>query len=394
MQTNPEWAYLIDQYLNDRLSRAELRRLLQIAAERGDEEGLTQALRAQWDAGRQEPDHSGIDWQAKVKEILAGAQQADPVVMPHRSPVRRFRAIAAAACLAMLLGLGGYRIWLQHKTSVAAIGSAPLTAEISPGHTGAILTLSDGRQIVLDSAANGNLASQGGSEVIKENGQLHYQHLTAATETVYNTMTTPRGRQYALVLPDGTRVWLNAASSLQYPTAFRGTDRTVTLNGEGYFEVAPDAGKPFRVQVNGMKVEVLGTSFNIQSYEEEAGVTTSLLSGSVRLSSGSHEQLLRPGQQAIVRRGTDTAIEVHPADMNGVLAWKNGYFQFGHTSMAMIMRQLERWYNIQVHYQGKIPEREFYGEMERSLPLSSILHFLEKNHIHFTLNGNQLTVYE
>ena len=400
METNPDWNYLIDRYMHDRLTREELQLLLRKAAAREDTPELTKALKDQWDQGKEGPVVFNADHQVRLQELFENDRNERAIHTPLQSPirVRTIRAAAVAACLLLLAGSIGYRLWRSGSSSVSTEPIQTATqrsADVQPGYTGAILTLANGQHLVLDSTANGRLAIQGTSEVIQQGGQLSYRNsLSGSAEIVYNTINTPRGRQYVLQLPDGSRVWLNAASSLQYPTAFSGKDRTVTLNGEAYFEIAPDAARPFIVQVNGIKVDVLGTSFNIKSYDDEPSIEASLLSGAIRLRSGAHQQQLKPGQQALVQKETPAVITIRNADEAGVLAWKNGYFQFGHTSVPLIMKQLERWYNIQVHYQGKIPEREFYGEMERSLPLSSILQFLGKNHIHFIQQDHQLTVYE
>lgn len=408
METNPDWNYLIDRYMHDRLTREELQLLLKMAAAREDNPELTKALKDQWDQGKEEPVVFNAEHRVRLQELFENDRKERALHSPLSRALhppfsshirtRTIRAAAVAACLLLLAGSIGYRLWQPGPSSASTEPiqtTAQRSADVQPGYTGAILTLANGEHIVLDSAANGRLAIQGNSEVIQQGGQLSYHSsLSGSAETVYNTINTPRGRQYVLQLPDGSRVWLNAASSLQYPTAFSGKDRTVTLNGEAYFEIAPDVARPFIVQVNGIKVDVLGTSFNIKSYDDEPSIETSLLSGAIRLRSGAHQQQLKPGQQALVQKETPAVITIRNTDEAGVLAWKNGYFQFGHTSVPLIMKQLERWYNIQVRYQGKIPEREFYGEMERSLPLSSILQFLEKNHIHFTQQDHQLTVYE
>jgi ferric-dicitrate binding protein FerR (iron transport regulator) len=246
----------------------------------------------------------------------------------------------------------------------------------------------------LDSAANGMLATQGASQVIKQdNGQLAYtsdkQAHTAAL--LYNTLSTPRGGQYRLTLPDGTGVWLNAASSITYPTAFAAHERKVSVTGEAYFEVAKDKSKPFHVQVNDMEVTVLGTYFNINAYTDEADIKTTLLEGSVNISKGGDTKLLRPGQQA--QAGNAAAIRVvDDVNTSQVVAWKNGLFDFKDADLKAVMRQLERWYDIEVEYKGAVSGYAFRGKLQRSLNLTQVLHILDEMEVKYTLQGRVLTV--
>ncbi|HWK06599.1 MAG TPA: FecR domain-containing protein [Puia sp.] len=328
-----------------------------------------------------------------------------------------------AAAVMLLLSTGAY-FWFQYGDSrqqKIVNASKHLPADILPGKEGAILTLADGSQVVLDSLGNGVIADQQGAQVVLQNGQLGYRalqqvqneggiHHDAGTMS-YNTMTTPRGRQFQIVLPDGSKVWLNAASSLKYPTIFSGKQREVEVTGEAYFEITADKTKPFRVLANGMEVEVLGTNFNINAYNDEDVIRTTLLQGSVRLSAYKHLQTLKPGQQAQVSLGSahdagssasprtaaqdDGLVKViNDADVDQVLAWKNGFFQFNRASLQVVMRQLMRWYNIEVIYENNVPNLEFGGKMQRNLNLSDILEILTKSGIHFRLEeGRRLIVY-
>lgn len=298
----------------------------------------------------------------------------------------------AAAAVLLLLSLGIYRWTAVRKTELAAADKNIATpATITPGKNGAILTLADGKQVVLDSLDNGVIANQNGSKAALKNGQLTY-HPTgnASGSIVYNIMSTPKGRQFNMVLPDGTGVWLNAASSIRYPTVFTGTERKVTITGEAYFEVAANAGMPFRVIVgNQAEIEVLGTDFNINAYDNEKTLNTTLLEGSVKIRAKGKNVLLKPGQQAQV--STDIKV-INDADINKTIAWKNGLFNFNDATLEEVMKQLERWYDIEVVYEKGIPDIHFGGGMSKNIPLSDLLMILEKSKVHFHIEGRKLTV--
>jgi transmembrane sensor len=341
----------------------------------------------------------------------------------HKLPFgKRYWWIAAAALLLLTSMIALLTIRPKKQQDITGKGRQPSPVyDAAPGKNGALLTLADGSTIVLDSAANGALAQQGSTQLIKaDNGKLTYSPSTstgaAREETVYNTITTPRGRQFQLILPDGSKVWLNAASSLTYPTAFTGNERKVTLTGEAYFEVTSLPGKtgkkmPFLVdmstipggKVNGT-IEVLGTHFNINAYHDETSIRTTLLEGSVKVSpvfssqlaahnlsrhSGS-SQLLSPGQQA--QLSNDKLSIVTNPDLEAVTAWKNGVFNFHKSDLPAVMRQLSRWYDVEVVYQGAVPGRLFGGEIERNLHLSKVLKILSKMGVQCTIEGKKLIV--
>jgi ferric-dicitrate binding protein FerR (iron transport regulator) len=265
---------------------------------------------------------------------------------------------------------------------------------IHPGGNKATLTLGNGEQISLNDQKNGTISRQGGSEVIKlANGQLAYNAKSnSTTNVVYNTMSTPRGGKYDLILADGTKVWLNAASSITYPTAFNESNRTVSITGEAYFEVAHDKSKPFRVTVQGQTVEVLGTHFNINAYTDEDAVRTTLLEGKVKITKGPEAAILAPGQQSIIR-AKQVAITVENADTDDAVAWKNGLTSFKNANIREIMRQVSRWYSVDVGYKGEVSDqRTFTGEIPRNAELSDVLKVLELSKVHFEFSGNKLTV--
>lgn len=317
------------------------------------------------------------------------------------TPIRRisiFRRWSwVAAAIILLLGVGTY-FWPTNKTTAPTV----TIADISPGGDGAILTLANGKQVVLDSMANGLIAVQKGAQTMIRNGELVYDASGAASgEVMYNTMRTPKGRQFRLQLPDGTRVWLNAASSIRYPTAFTGEERKVEITGEAYFEVAKafSAGDregviPFRVNVrNKAEVEVLGTHFNINAYENEKDIATTLMEGRVRVVQGSSTLVLRPGQQALIPAAGEKVQLIDHADTDKVMAWKNGLFYFEGLTLEEAMRQLERWYDIEVIYEGAVPNIRFGGKMSRDISLSGLLQLLSDSQLKFRLEeGRRLIV--
>lgn len=299
------------------------------------------------------------------------------------SRIRYLRWAAAAAAI-VIAAVAGW--WLMQTKD-----PAPQIVEntsIEPGSNGAVLTLSDGRTVVLDSLNNGVIATQGNTSVAISDGQLVYDSKGPAGTVAYNTMTTPRGRQFQLVLPDGTNVWLNAASSITYPTSFSGTERKVSVTGEVYFEVAKNAALPFRVSIDNMNtVEVLGTHFNINAYKDDNQIRTTLLEGKVKV----NQSILQPGEQAVSNENSAISID-RAIDLGQVMAWKNGIFNFRKASLPLVMKQLERWYNIDVQYIGKPPVMEISGKMDRGLSLQEILDFLYKSEVKYSMNGRTVTV--
>ncbi len=268
--------------------------------------------------------------------------------------------------------------------------------DITPGGNKAVLTLANGSAIVLDSAQNGTLTQQGNVKVIKlDSGKLIYQkdENTNVATVQYNTITTPRGGQYQLVLADGSKVWLNAASSIRFPTTFTGKERDVQITGEAYFEVTHNSEIPFHVKANNMDVAVLGTHFNINAYDDEGVMKTTLLEGSVKVSEGNKSVTIVPGEQALIAHHTDKIDIKTNVDLEEVVAWKNGKFIFQDADIQSIMRQLERWYNITVNYQGNIPNEQFVGVIPRNVNISQILNMLEKTGaVKFEIDGRKIIV--
>ncbi len=380
-----------------RATTAEYRELLQLISD--DESGeivkLLDAFHgagAAADAGSAGYDHAY--WQQAVKEILDADQPArEPVILPVKSRIHFLqRYWWAAACLILLIA-GAYYLSRQTQQPVM-VNRAPVK-DVAPGGNRAVLTLSDGSEITLDSAGNGVLAQQGNTRITKlNNGQLAYSGAgNPEGKILYNTMSTPLGGQYQLILPDGTGVWLNAASSISYPTAFTGNERSVTVTGEAYFEVVKNEKMPFRVKAGNTTIDVLGTHFNINAYKDEASINTTLLEGAVRVNVSQQQQQLRPGQQARVPANGASIQVVDHADISEVMAWKAGFFSFNDADLPTVMRQLSRWYNVEVKYEGNIPQRVFTGEIGRNLTLSQVLKGLTKTRIKYRIeNGNRIVI--
>jgi len=319
--------------------------------------------------------------------------------LPQVGKVRRIKQwypVSAAAAILVFICVGLY-IGL-HKAPVQQItNNRPLKNDIAPGGNKAILTLSSGKKIELNSMNNGLLATENATEIKKTaDGKIIYtaEGTAYGTPVVYNTVTTPRGGQFGIVLPDGSKVFLNAASSLRYPTAFNGNERKVELTGEAYFEVAHNAAKPFKVSSNGQTVEVLGTHFNINAYNDEAVIKTTLLEGAVRISKDGQQAILKPGDQAqLANLMSDAKITITQVDTENAVAWKNGLFVFDGDKIEHIMRMISRWYNVDVDYNGEKPDDEFGGTVSRFNNVSEVLKALQlTGKVHFRIENNKITV--
>ncbi|MBO9727982.1 MAG: FecR family protein [Chitinophaga sp.] len=387
MTIHERLVYLVHQVEKQAATPEELQELCDLLLE--DNTGALAARVEQLLAAPVAPVNDTINWELLANNIL----QAD---RPKVVRMRPWTRVAAAAAILLLLGVGGY-FFLQHQAAPPAkVVAAKTPADILPGGNKAMLTLGDGSVISLDSAANGTLAQQGNTAVIKSaGGQLLYRssnHNTANTAALFNKIATPRGGQYQLTLPDSTRVWLNAASSLRYPAAFTGNNRTVQLTGEAYFEVAKNAAQPFIVQVDQMEVQVLGTHFNIMAYDDEAQINTTLLEGAVKVNNGHYNQKLSPGEGAHLNRSTGLIKVLKEADAADAIAWKNGFIQLEGNDLPAVMRQIARWYNVEVIYKKEVPAH-FRGIIPRNVPISQVLKMMElTGEVHFDIREHQIIV--
>jgi len=320
------------------------------------------------------------DGEDAVNTIFSRLGLRTPLQVRRIAVVKRGMAVAAVFLLAVI------SVWLlTRQRSTQAPPADVVKKDVGPGGNKAMLTLSNGTTILLDTVQKGAIASQGNSRVVKmDDGRLAYEPVTKKTESpVYNTLSVPRGGQYQLTLPDGSRVWLNAASSITYPTAFTDEDRTVKITGEVYFEVVHGERRPFKVDAGGLLTEVLGTSFNVNAYADEPVVRTTLVEGKIKVSNGTATRVLSPGQQV---QGKGAILEmVAGVDVEQVLAWKNGIFSFRNADLPTVMRQLARWYDIEVEYTGAAPAGTFDGEIGRGLTLNQVLQGLAQARINYTI---------
>lgn len=324
-----------------------------------------------------------------IEAAIQATRQDTPVLSVNRRSARiqRRRWISAAAILLLMVG-GGY--WLQRTFTGNTANQQAIQQDIPPGHSGAILTLSNGKRIELDSTGNGTVAQDGNIEIIQLNGAIQYSG-EGTSETAWNTLSTPVGRQYQIVLPDGSKVYLNAASSLKYPTTFNREQRRVELSGEGYFEIAGQPGKPFVVAVKNTEVQVLGTSFNINAYENEAVLKTTLINGKVRIVHGTQSQELLPGEQTLLA-ANGFMQKISQADIQQAIAWKEGIFQFNHADLKTVLRELTRWYNVEIKYEGAVPPLDFGGAIGRDLHLSQVLKILQQSQVSCRIEGQTLII--
>lgn len=341
-------------------------------------------------------------WPAEDKIEASLKETLDKINAPGKQQFSKLRSIYrtwwAAAAVLLMVATGSYLLWKRDagkEIAKSKVSQQPAQNDIAPGGNKAILTLADGTRVVLDTAGNGALTKQGSVTVIKLDGQLAYNSdENAGNEVLYNTITTPKGGQYQLVLADGTKVWLNAASSLRYPTSFTGPERRVEITGEAYFEVAKNKARPFKVDVEGKgEVEVLGTHFNINAYSDEPAISTTLLEGSIRFTELENKKatLIAPGQQVLLSAEGQMKLNKH-ADLESVVAWKDGSFHFSSQDIVSIMRQISRWYDVEVVYKGTISIDTFTGIVSRNSNVSEVLSLMEDSGVHFKIEGRKIVV--
>ncbi|GEP98777.1 FecR family protein [Chitinophaga cymbidii] len=381
---------ILKQYAAGALTEEEKKELEQLLAQPG-RDALAERIAALMG---EESDTSYTITAGKNLETFARIMAADKPLRPKLKPVARWWWAAAAAVF-LCLAAGAYFLLNPGRQSAQTAQQQQVTPEKDPGRNTAVLYLEDNSAVELDSAGNGFLTNQGGARVTLANGELAYEPQPAEgpLAVTYNRIATPRGGEFSIVLPDGTKVWLNAASSLRFPTAFNGEKREVELTGEAYLQVAEDKARPFEVKIRDVNIAVLGTQFNIMGYEDEAGIVTTLVSGSVRVTAQGHpSRLLVPGQHAVVENKTG-ALYVQKADVAEEIAWKNGSIHFESVNIRQIMRQVSRWYDVDVEYRGNVADMDFTCTVSRRDKLSKLLTLLEMTAaVHFTMEGNTIIV--
>ncbi|THU39644.1 DUF4974 domain-containing protein [Niastella caeni] len=415
--------YLFRLYTQKVCTREELQELFAFIAQPENRAVLEQLMDAEYDVLQPLATAPETDWEHL---FIQATQTVNDKVYPLNNSNRfRWARVAAAAVIVLIAGLGGYSIINRLAKNNVAKNNQPVQQPIEdalPGGDKAVLTLADGSTIPLQHAQDGLLSKQGHVEVIKnKNGEVEYRsgsnrQLANGNEQAaisWNMLATPKGGQYQLVLPDGSKVWLNAASSIRYPVAFAGDERRVEITGEVYFEVSHLPARrgvkgrlPFIVNINGKaEVEVLGTHFNVSAYDDEEAVKTTLLEGKVKIASSEwqvasgktapdhkkHEVILQPGEQAVLTAHSLLTTN-HSPDIELAMAWKNGLTAFKSADLKSIMRQVARWYNIEVVYEGNLPQRRFTGGISRNARLTELLRLLEVSRVRFRFEKNKLIV--
>ncbi len=393
---------LFDKFKRQHLSQEEWDELRNSLKDNIYDEEILQFIDESWDQYRDRIPHTWTEdralkvWSkitdANSKETQNDAQirKLEETTSASRTHLLKTGWYRYAAAAVLLFVLAGSAYWfIGHPSTHQSAQVKQYKNDVAPGHNGAVLTLSNGQKIILDNTGNGLVTSDEKVQVIKKDGEISYQG--KAAELVYNTIATDKGRQWMVTLPDGSKVWLNAASSIRYPLSFTGNERMVEITGEAYFEVAHNAKKPFVVKTTSQEITVLGTHFNINAYDDEASSKTTLLEGSVKITGGSASVIIKPGEQASRVNG-GTSIKVLPADVEAVIAWKNGIFELSNADVASIMRQISRWYDIEVIYKGNPPRGTISGEVPRNLNLSEVLKVLALSGVQCEIEGRKLTV--
>ncbi|MCM5527121.1 FecR family protein [Parasegetibacter sp. NRK P23] len=394
------------------ITEAEHAELAEWISRSENDAALTAVLSRAWD--EYQPGADVVELAAdrlRLPEILhesyplqnAGAGEDDQA--PVKNGFFRNSWLRVAAVLVLFVGAAAAFFFLSEKEEPSTKIASVETPVIEPGGNKALLTLADGSVIVLDSASNGDLAAQGGVKIVKQDGVVTYifepsQDLPA-TENLLNTISTPRKGEYHIILPDGSKAWLNAESSITFPVQFAANERKVSVSGEVYFEVRPIAsanGKlPFLVDIrtsggkNDAQVQVLGTHFNINAYNDEAFVRTTLLEGSVAVARDGKSTLLKPGQQARIAEGGKVDLQTN-VDTDEVMAWRKGMFYFSNADIRTVMRQIARWYDVDVAFEGKLPDERFEGTIPRQTTLQEVVEILKQSNLHIKLEDRKATV--
>ncbi len=382
---NEQLSELFKRYFDGVVTEAERQALMEQVMASGNEH-LESVMREHWETLQE------ADADVPESSHILAAVLGKPVLL--RPVWKRWRWVAAAAVLIIIIATAGY-FQLQPLQKVPV---AEAIKNISPGYEQATLTLDDGSVQQLDNSGK-RVLQQGGTVIRQQGGQLIYTGPADNDVVRYNTLRTPRGGLFRIILPDGTKVWLNAESSLKYPTTFSALERRVELTGEGFFEVAHDEQKPFYVLAGGnVYIKVLGTQFNVNAYHDESSIKTTLLQGVVAVSTGYGEDkakrvILKPRQQARCKDPLSGITVENNVDVSGIIAWKNGAFNLEGASLQEVMRQLERWYDIKVVYEGNVPDTYFTGKISRQVKLPSVLKALEEWGVNFRMEaGNRLVV--
>jgi transmembrane sensor len=403
--TDERVAYLLEVWTGRQSTAAEEQELFNWLADNTDASLVKAHIQQLTEQYSSADSVSSVDWENLYEKILQGRKQNAPVVkLPPYSINRHWVRYAAAVLI--VLGLGTALVWSLNTQKKQSIATTSRKSESSndinaPASNRATITLANGQKVFLDSVVNGELAKQGNIKLVKlENGQISYQTVSGEVikEMQFNTLINPRGsRVIFMTLSDGSRVWLDAGSSVTYPVSFVGKERRVTITGEAYFEVAHDASMPFIVSKDDVQVEVLGTHFNFNAHEDETSVRTTLLEGSVKIRFHDKQVVIKPGQQAQLENSIAPSSQRHlkvegNIDIEQVMAWKNGSFVFNRAPLSYVLTQLSRWYDVEIVYEQGIPDIKLGGEMKRDLSLSQALKGLGQLGVNFRIEGKKLFI--
>jgi transmembrane sensor len=390
---NDRVVYLLKAYTDGIATPEEKRELYQWVVTVENTDILKDYMMKLWDEGEFDSAPFSINWDSMFEQALRAAKgQEAKVVRPFF-----WKQVAAAAAIIILVASGGYFLLQSKKEKPVELVKTIVPNDIkAPTGSKATITLKNGQMVYLDSIGAGTVAAQANVKLVKlSNGEIAYQSETGkmSREMIYNTLNNPQGSKVAVMtLEDGSKVWLNAGSSLTYPVAFIGTERKVEISGEAYFEVAHNSAKPFTVSVNnGMQIQVLGTQFNVNAYDDEPTIKTTLLEGSVKVIRDNAVTMLLPGQQAALNKNGQFNLNKH-ADTEEAVAWKNGKFSFNETDVETLMRQISRWYDVEVVYEGEIPKGHYNGNPSRNLSAANMLKLIDYSGLKIKIEGKRIIV--
>lgn len=380
--------YLLQQYTRKRCTPEEMQELFRYLENPAVRELFNNIVDKDFEAPGVAEDGEEIDWEFMYNKIVLGEAPA--------KRTRIFNLLKIAAAVLILVSAGGAWSHFAARRAAPVLVHVQPQGDALPAANKAVLILADGNTVNLDSAGSGAITRQGTVNLSKAPGHLSYAAATNGSgNPIYNKVATPRGGIFKLTLSDGTNVWLNSASSIRFPVAFSDKERTVEVTGEVYFEVAKQVVKgnpvPFFCKAGNMEVAVLGTHFNINAYNNETDIKTTLLEGAVKIKQGANTKLLQPGQQSLVGKDGQIALSDH-VNMDEVMGWKNGYFVFEEANIGQIMREVERWYNLDVEYDGPLPDGRYNGRISRATKVSQVMKVLELSGINFRITGNKIII--
>ncbi|WP_461789730.1 FecR family protein [Pedobacter sp.] len=386
--TKERIAHLLKAYQNGTATELEREEFTNLLNEHGSADFFESLLDDQW-MSINEDDLKLVEFAGQTALLDRIKNQIHSVSKPKK--ISLLRIVAAAAIVLCILSIGIYLTKYFNEPEEIYFAN-----DVAPGKNGATLTLGNGKKIAINDALSGDIANEAGVKIFKnEKGQLIYQVIeTQNSALTFNTLTTTRGEQTEVLLPDGTLVFLNSQSSLNFPTNFKGAkERKVTLTGEGYFEVTKNKLQPFIVASNQQLVKVLGTTFNINAYTDEPHTATTLLEGSVNITNTNNQRsaTLSPGQQATL--STDQ-LEIKTVETDDVVAWKNGYFMFNNETLSTILNRVSKWYDVDVIYKDDaMKNKTFFGSISRYKNISELLKIIQKTDVAtFEIKGRQVIV--